>query len=174
MPDGSGPVSVGLLGPPWRPGGRPGVSVIECGLLVGEYPTPSDAVWLRDEHGVGAVVSLQDDADLASKGLVLADLEAAYAAATIAFHRVPVPDGDERNLTARLGEIVSLVDRLRAQGACVYLHCNAGLNRAPTVAIAYLHVHGGLTLVAARNLVKGRRHCLPYMRVLESYFVKPW
>lgn len=171
MDDGSGPVSIGLLGPPWRPGGRPGVSVIQPGLLVGEYPTPRDAEWLRDEHGVGTVLSLQDDADLASKGLVLADLEGAYAAARVIFHRIPVPDGDERNLAGRLGEIVALLARLRDGDAGVYVHCNAGLNRAPTVVIAYLHMHGGLTLPAARNLVKARRHCLPYMRVLEAYFL---
>jgi predicted protein tyrosine phosphatase len=163
-------VSFGLLGPPWRPTGRPGVSLIRPGLLVGEYPTPADATWLRDEHGVTAVLCLQDDADLASKGLVLADLAAAYAAARVGFHRVAVPDGDERNLAARLGEIVDLLGALRDAGDCVYVHCNAGLNRAPTVAIAHLHVHDGLDLEAARNLVKARRHCLPYMRVLEAYF----
>ena len=56
MSDGSGPVSIGLLGPPWRPGGRPGVSLIQPGLLVGEYPTPGDAEWLRDQHAVSAVI----------------------------------------------------------------------------------------------------------------------
>ena len=167
---GDGRLSFGLLGPPWRPGGRPGVSLIRPGLIVGEYPTPGDADWLRDEHGVTAVVCLQDDADLASKCLVLADLRAAYAAAGVAFHHIPVPDGDERNLAARLGEIVTLLGDLRRADACVYLHCNAGLNRAPTVAIAHLHVDDGLGLEAARNLVKARRHCLPYMRVLEAHF----
>src|SRR5919198_541847 len=111
------PHTIGLMGPPPRPGGRPGVSVIRPGLLVGEYPLPEDAAWLRDEHGVTTVVSLQDDA----------------------------------------GERVSL-------------HCNAGLNRAPTAAIAYLHVREGLSLEAARDEVKQRRHCVPYMRVLEVYF----
>src|SRR5262249_59435644 len=65
----------GLVGPPPRPGARPGLSAIRPGLVIGEYPTPEDAAWLRDEHGVTAVVSLQDDADLASKGLRLVALE---------------------------------------------------------------------------------------------------
>ena len=160
----------GPFGPPPRPGGRPGLSVIRPDLLVGEYPTPADAAWLRAEHGVTAVVCLQDDADLASKGLVLAELEAAYRAHGLDFHRIPVPDGDDRHLIARLGDIVAVLVRLRAGGARVYLHCNAGYNRAPTAAIGFLHVHEGLPLDAARDVVKRCRSCVPYMRALEAHF----
>ena len=116
------------------------------------------------------VVSLQDDADLASKGLRLAALEPAYREHGLAFHRIPVPDGDDRNLAARLGEIVTLVGEVIDAGGRVYLHCNAGFNRAPTAAIAYLHVREGLPLAAARDAVKRLRHCVPYMRALEAYF----
>ena len=164
------PRAIGLMGPPPRPGGRPGVSVIRPALLVGEYPLPEDAAWLAEEHGVTAVVSLQDDADLAGKGLELRALERAYRTHGLAFHRIPVPDGDDRNLAARLGEIVTTISRVVDEGGRVYLHCNAGLNRAPTAAIAYLHVREGLPLAAARDEVKQRRHCVPYMRALETYF----
>ena len=162
--------SFGLVGPPPRPGARPGLSLIRPGLLVGEYPTPEDAAWLGEEHGVTAVVSLQDDADLASKGVRLVALERAYRERGIGFHRVPVPDGDDRNLAVRLGEILALLARLIDAGGRVYLHCNAGLNRAPTAAIAYLHVHERLSLSAARDEVKRLRPCVPYMRALETYF----
>lgn len=165
-----GPRSFGLVGPPPRPGARPGLTVIRPALLVGEYPTPEDAAWLRDEHGVTVVVSLQDDADLASKGVRLRALERSYEQHGMGFHRIPVPDGDDRNLAARLGEIVALLARLADEGHRVYLHCNAGFNRAPTAAIAYLHASEGLSLEAARDEVKRLRHCVPYMRALESYF----
>jgi protein-tyrosine phosphatase len=164
------PRAIGLMGPPPRPGGRPGVSVIRPALLVGEYPLPEDAAWLAEEHGVTAVVSLQDDADLAGKGLELRALERAYRTHAIAVHRIPVPDGDDGHLAARLGEIVALISRVVDEGGRVYLHCNAGLNRAPTAAIAYLHVREGLPLQTARDDVKQRRHCVPYMRVLETCF----
>jgi len=160
----------GIMGPPPRPGGRPGLSVIRPGLLVGEYPTPADAAWLREEHGVTAVVSLQDEADLAAKGLVLAELERAFAQHAVAFHRIPVPDGDGDHLVTRLAGIVTLLGRLLDAGERVYLHCNAGYNRAPTAAIAYLHAHEGLPLGAARDHVKQRRHCVPFMQALEAYY----
>ena len=165
-----GPRSFGLVGPPPRPGARPGLSVIRPHLLVGEYPTPEDIAWLRDEHGVTAVVSLQDDADLASKGLRLAVLERAYREHGLAFHRIPVPDGDDQNLVTRLREIVAVLGGLVDAGGRVYLHCNAGFNRAPTVAIAYLHVHERLPLEAARIEVKRLRHCVPYVRALQACF----
>ena len=159
----------GLLGSS-RTGVRPGFAAIRPALLVGEYPTPEDAAWLRAEHGVTAVLSLQDDADLASKGVRLAHLEAAYRTHGIAFHRIPVPDGRDLDLRARLDEIIALLGRLVGEGARVYLHCNAGFNRAPTAAIAYLYVCEGLPLAAARDLVKARRPCVPYMRALELHF----
>jgi protein-tyrosine phosphatase len=164
------PRSFGLVGPPPRPGARPGLTVIRPALLVGEYPMPEDAAWLRDEHGVTAVVSLQDDADLASKGVRLRTLERAYQKYALRFHRIPVPDGDAAHLAARVDEIVALLGRLADEGHRVYLHCNAGFNRAPTVAIAFLHVREGLTLEAARDAVKQLRHCVPYMRALEAHF----
>jgi protein-tyrosine phosphatase len=159
----------GLMGPPPRPGGRPGFSAVRPGLLVGEYPTPADAGWLREEHGVTAVVSLQDDADLASKGLVLAELEGAYRRHALRFHRIPVPDGDDEYLAARLGDLVALLAGLLDGGERVYLHCNAGFNRAPTAAVAYLHAREGLSPEAARDDVKRCRPCVPYMRAVEAY-----
>ena len=137
-------------------------------LWVGEYPNVLDVPWLRATHGITAVVSLQDDADLASKRLRLGELEAAYAAAGMAFDHVPVPDGDAEFLATRLPAIVEIVHAHVESGAVVYLHCNAGMNRAPTAAIAYVHRRRGLALPDAVEFVKARRLCsIPYVRALE-------
>ncbi len=153
-----------------RQEGRPAASRITPNLLVGPYPTPDDVPWLADEHGVTAVLSLQDDGDLASKGLDLAELKRGYEQHGLRFHRVAVPDGDTESLSRRLDQIIRLLRDLLGRGECVYVHCNAGLNRAPTVVIAYLHVVGGLPLLEARDFVKQRRHCVPYMQLLEARY----
>ncbi|MFM7737683.1 MAG: dual specificity protein phosphatase family protein [Alphaproteobacteria bacterium] len=158
-------------GPSFRSGGRPGFAALPGGrLLVGEYPQPGDVAWLRDEQGVGAVLCLQDDDDFASKRLDPRGMTDAYRDGGIEFHRVPVIDGDFEHLAARLPEIVERLHGLIAAGHRVYLHCNAGFNRAPTVAIAYLHVHGGLDLAAAERVVREHRPCAPYRRALEQAF----
>jgi protein-tyrosine phosphatase len=156
--------------PAVRPAGHPEFAEILPNLLVGEYPTPDDAVWLRSVQRVTAVLSLQDDADLASKGLLLEEIENAFQLHRLRFHRMPVPDCDNDFLRARLDAIVAQLRQLHDDGERVYLHCNAGMNRAPTVAIAYLHVHHAMSLTQAREFVKQRRHCVPYMQVLEARY----
>jgi protein-tyrosine phosphatase len=149
---------------------RPQLDAVLPELLVGEYPRVEDLSWLRDEHGVTAVVSLQDDADLASKRLRAADLENACVALGLCHHRDPVADGDPEALAVRLPAIVDRLHALIDAGGRVYLHCNAGYNRAPTVAIAYLHVHRGLSLDDACALVKQQRSCVPYMSALRARY----
>lgn len=160
-----------VSGPGLRPGGRPDLTRLLPNLVVGEYPVPADAEWLRDEHGITAVLSLQDDGDLASKDLDIAHLERTYHAHRLEFRRVAIPDGDMAAFAERLDAAVTALSQFLDRGKCVYLHCNAGMNRAPTVAIAYLHVHGALPLHRARDFVKQQRACVPYMHLLESRFL---
>lgn len=154
-----------------RPAGRPGVSMILDGRLwIGEYPTPDDVDWLGAEFGIEAVVSLQDDIDLAYKSLDLPSLEEAYVAAGIAMDRIGVIDGDPDDLASELRRILAAVHRHVRAGRRVYVHCNAGFNRAPSVAIAYLHGYEGLDLDEAHAFVKERRACAPYLSALRRYF----
>jgi protein-tyrosine phosphatase len=156
-----------------RPAGRPGLSEITDRLLVGEFPRPEDAGWLRAERGVEAVVCLQDRADLEAKRIVWVELVAAYERAGIELHHFPVADGDPQALGARLLDIADCVHALLERGKRVLVHCNGGYNRAPTVAIAYLCRHGGLSLADSRRHVRERRTCAPYVRALESVLGGP-
>jgi protein-tyrosine phosphatase len=63
--------------------------------------------------------------------------------------------------------IVDLAHRHVGAGATAFLHCNAGMNRAPTAAIAYMHARAGMPLADAIAFVKARRPCVPYVRALE-------
>ncbi len=158
------------FGPPPRASEQPDLSEVHPKLLVGAYPIPVNARWLNQCHAVTAVVNLQDDGDLRSKGLQLSELEAAYDHARIVFSRVPITDYDPSSLVAQLERAIDAVDTFIRDGHRVYLHCNAGVNRAPTVAIAWLHARGGLSLAEAYDLVRQRRPCAPYVEVLKDYF----
>lgn len=156
-----------------RPAGRPGISqILEGRLLIGEYPTPDDVGWLREEVGIEVVVSLQDDIDLTYKSIDLPSLEQAYVDAGLQWHRFGVIDGDPDDLVPALDGILERIHLSMREGRRVYVHCNAGFNRAPSVAIAYLHAHAGLSLDEAHIFVKERRACAPYLSTLRRYFAR--
>jgi atypical dual specificity phosphatase len=152
---------------------RPEVSEILPTLFVGEYPRVEDVSWLKQEFGISAVFSLQDAEDLAVKSLSLPALVTEYRQWRIEFRRAPVADFDCESLAKALPAALDLLHTLTQDGHTVFLHCNAGCNRAPTIAIAYLHRYHRMALEGARDFVKARRPCGPYMEVLYQYFGQP-
>lgn len=158
------------VGPVVRSSPQPRHAVILPQLIIGEYLRPDDTKWLKEDVGVTSVLCLQDHIDLAGKAVALADLIEAYRAADIHFQHAPVPDGEQQIFQERLPAILSQLTAQIAARQKVYVHCNAGMNRAPTVAVAYLHEHGGMTLDAARDFVKQRHPCVPYMTMLAAYY----
>jgi protein-tyrosine phosphatase len=155
---------------PTRADVRPSVSEITDHLLVGEYPREDDIEWLRDEHRVTAIHNLQDDEDLRINALDIAKLREVSARYGIKHVWTPVQDGSADAMADRLRAALSDLASLLSARERVYLHCNAGLNRAPTLAIAYLRAHGGMSLNEALAHVKRRRSCGPFMTILEDYF----
>jgi atypical dual specificity phosphatase len=155
---------------PTRGDVRPTVSEITDYLLVGEYPRAHDIEWLGSEHRVTAIHNLQDDEDLRINALDIAALREASARHGIKHVRTPIQDGSADDMADRLRAALEDLAILVGANERVYLHCNAGLNRAPTLAIAYLRAHGGMSLDEALAHVKRRRSCGPFMTILEDYF----
>jgi protein-tyrosine phosphatase len=155
---------------PARGNGRPSVSVITDSLLVGEYPRISDIEWLKDEFRISAIHNLQDDEDLRLNGIDVIALREVCRRHQIKLVRTPIRDGSSDDMAARLGDALQSLRDLIDASERVYLHCNAGLNRAPTLAIAWLRANGGMSLNEAMAYVKKRRACGPFMTVLEAHF----
>lgn len=140
---------------------------IQPRLLVGTLPQSShDVETLRKEEGVTAVLNLQTDGDLRMYGFA-EPLESLYAGSSVKLCRMPVRDFDESDLQERLPECVAVLDELLKEGHTVYLHCTAGVNRSPTVAIAYLYRHLGWELDAAVEHVEGCRACSPKVEAIR-------
>ncbi|HZO80102.1 MAG TPA: dual specificity protein phosphatase family protein [Candidatus Binataceae bacterium] len=150
--------------------GRPSVSELRRELLIGEFPRVEDIPWLKQEFAVTAVHNLQDDLDLELHDLSESELARAYRECGIKMVRTPIQDGSADAMAAELAIALDALVGLLGAGERVYLHCNAGLNRAPTLAIAYLHAHCGMSLDEACAYVKARRACGPFMTILEDYF----
>ena len=143
--------------------------VLEDRLWVGAFVPPED-VKLLVRMGVTTVISLQSDEDLGAYKINFKKLTKAYDLAGIELRRIAVPDFDEQAMTADLERSVAEVEvALAPPYAKVYLHCTAGVNRAPTVAAAYLIRARGFSAQQACDFVIALRHCRPYLAVLEQY-----
>jgi len=152
---------------------RPEISRILPRLFVGEYPRLTDIAWLKQSHRITAVLSLQDAHDLALKGLDPFLLQRTYKHHQIEFCRVPIPDFNNDAFSLALPAALSQLEKSLDSEHRVFLHCNAGCNRAPTLAIAYIHASSRMSLVKARDYFDARRQCAPYMNVLFDFFNVP-
>lgn len=139
-------------------------------LAVGSYPSSPETIeLLHSDHGIGAVVSLQSDADLKSRGLDWNQLWMVYARAKVKIDRIPVTDFDKADLTRNLSDAVDAVAKHIDAGRKVYVHCNAGLNRSPSTIIGYLIAHRGLSVDDAVAWLSDRHECMPYRDVIERW-----
>ncbi|MGH2452288.1 MAG: dual specificity protein phosphatase family protein [bacterium] len=139
-------------------------------LYIGSAPTSAEEFEaLRQDSSVTALLSLQTDADLWGRGLSW-DMEARWCEAQgIAAHRLPIEDWSPQAVIEHLDEAVELLSRLLAEEQVVYLHCTAGVNRSPSVALAYLVKVQHLSLAEALQIVRRARPAAqPYPEVLEA------
>lgn len=138
-------------------------------LFVGPCPSSPERIRALRSAGVGALLCLQTDDDLDSLGLQWPLLFRFLMAQGIAAHRSAIVDFDDGALTRGLPAAVERVRDLSHGGTAVYLHCTAGINRSPTVAIGYLVAHGGLDLDSAWRQVTERRPSAPNRMALERW-----
>ncbi len=143
--------------------------IIPDRLWVGVYPRNEDLGEFR-RMAISTVVSLQDQKDAAGLGIPMKKMTSAYAQAGIEFRQVEVRDFDKADLLEKLGRCVDEIGAALAQSSArVYLHCTAGLNRAPTAAAAFLIRSQGMSARQAYDYVVARRYCRPYLDVLDRY-----
>ncbi len=146
------------------------IDEVADGLWVGSYPsTPEFVTTLTQDLGITAIVSVQTDDDLAVLGLNWPAMERFIQAQGIELARVPIRDFDDRSLERGLTEAAQTVHFFRSLDRPTYLHCTAGLNRSPSVAIAYLVAHQDMDLDEALDQVTERRRSMPVSKVLKRW-----
>ena len=150
------------------------VNEVFPGLWVGPMPTTVAFVQaLRETRGVAGVVSLQTDEDLLDWSLTWEKMVALLREGGIsAVERVPIIDFSDGSLSQGIPLAIQAVARLREERRSVYLHCTAGINRSPTVAIAYLIEHERMSPDQAWDDVHSRRRVLPRRGALERWLAK--
>jgi protein-tyrosine phosphatase len=137
-------------------------------LFVGPGPTSVEDIDAIAGDGVGALLSLQADDDLGARGLRWTTLWQLFMARRIEARRVPMRDFDKRDMLQQLDSAVDELGSLLGGPRRVYLHCTAGLNRSPSVAIAFLALELGLPAAHAQ-VMAAHPDAVPYMDVLEKW-----
>lgn len=136
-------------------------------LFIGSHPrTIDDIERLRREAGITAVLNIHTDDDMRAANLDWPPLKKHYKTSPIVLRRAPMIE-EQVELRAKLCDCIRALDQLLAEGHTVYLHCTAGIGRAPTVAIGYLHTCLGWDLEEAIEHVKRLRLCAPHVEALR-------
>ena len=115
-------------------------------------------------------MNLQTDADFTKWGIEWDAIQAAYQQHNITLFRVPIVDFDRDDLEQRILDAGDMLDQILAVGHKAYVHCTAGMERAPATVISYLIQADALSLADAHAEVTSKRNCAPFVDVLERVF----
>ena len=134
-------------------------------LIVGSCPVePADLDRIRAGTGATAVLSLQCD-ECRARFDIDREAHRRYGERIgLVLANVPMRDLDPEDQRRCLPAAVRALHRLRGAGHRVYVHCTAGINRAPLVVFAYLvWVEKLGENEALRVLRRGRPEADPYL-----------
>lgn len=122
------------------------------GLHVGGQYQRHGVPYLEDQ-GVTAVINMRSEFDDRQAGIALDE-----------YLYLPTVDNTPPT-TADLRKGAAFIDRQLASGGEVYVHCEAGVGRAPSMAAAYLVLYEGLPPQTAWDQIRERR---PFIRPTMS------
>jgi hypothetical protein len=132
-------------------------------LIIGSCPmAPADVRRIYGDAGVTALLSLQSDDCLAWARIDWEEMRRTGSELGLVMARSPMRDLDVVAQRRRLADAVRALFALQAAGHRVYLHCTAGLARAPLTALAYLTwIEGWDPEQAIRRIIEGRPGAVP-------------
>lgn len=138
-------------------------------LIVGScLQTPEDADKLA-AAGVTTVYSLQEDCDMEYFGIDIAAIQERCKEVGIKHVRFPVRDFDPYDLRQKLPKAVTALAKAHdPRNGIAYIHCTAGLGRAPATALAYMYWLRGWQLPEALEALTSKRRCSPRVEAIRA------
>ena len=141
-------------------------------LWVGSYPTdPRDFAALK-EQGIAAVLSLQTEGDIHASGLLPKTVWRMAMSSGLDYERFEIRDFAEdairRAIVQAMGKLHALFEQLDDEES-VFVHCTAGINRSPSVALGYAILRDGSSTDDVLALARAARPSIrPYEAVLRA------
>lgn len=128
-------------------------------IVLGSCPmSPPDIDRIADETGANAIMSLQTD-ECRSAFAIDYDAHRTYGQERgIRMVNTPMLDFNPPDQRRHLPEAVHMLTQLLAASHKVYLHCTAGINRAPLTALAYLTFVEMVEPDEAHGFIRSVRH----------------
>lgn len=132
-------------------------------IVIGTCPiTPEDLKRLRTEAKVSAVFCLQHNDCLNYWGIDYRAMHRSARELGLTMARSPIRDFDVPDMRRHLPDAISTLADLLAAGHRTYVHCTAGLGRAPLTVLGYLILMEGFAPDdAIRLILKGRPDAVP-------------
>ena len=142
---------------------------ITPGILVGTCPmTAADLKRIHAETGVSAILSLQHDKCLAYWKIDYIKMRHTGEALGLSMMRCPMRDFDIPDQRRMLPQAVTKLARFQADHQRTYVHCTAGLGRAPLTVLTYLTlVEGQRPEDAIQAILSARPAAVP---AWEAYY----
>lgn len=130
---------------------------IEADIFLGSAPQSSVDVSRLKQMKITSVLSLQSDDDFLTHRINWTKLQSAYQYNDISVQRFPIIDFDESDLAKNLAAPIKALDSLLAVGHTVYVHCNAGVCRAPATVLGYLCHRRGMSIEQGLEYIRRNR-----------------
>ena len=152
------------------------------GVPILRYSRVTPALYVGPQHrangkralaqaGIAYILNMRSEFDDAVHGLTPdTPPDGSPADAPAAYCHLPTPD-DEAPSMAHLAQGIAFIESAIGSGGKVYIHCSAGVGRAPTMAAAYL-IRCGYDADDALDLIRSARPFItitpPQMRRLRE------
>lgn len=138
-------------------------------MFIGPYPQSVDDVDKLAKSGVTGVFNVQTNEDFEHRGIQWDVIKRRYNDQGIKVVRYPIRDFDRNSLREELNGATHALESMFKLGLKVYIHCTAGMGRAPAVAVAYLCWVRKMELNEAVAHVKSHRTvAVPNIPVIEQ------
>lgn len=131
--------------------------VTDFQIFIGPYPQSSSDIETLARAGITAVVNLQSRRDFTYRRINWPALQQVYAGVNIEAVHIPVGDFDHSDLVSKLPHAAEVIDELYGNDKVIYVHCTAGMGRAPAAVVYYLVKYHNFSVESAIQLVRDSR-----------------
>jgi len=130
---------------------------ISDNIIIGPYPQNGIEIKCLAKQDVKAVLNLQTRSDMKHRSIDWEELKRCYRDSKIKVINFSITDMCVEDIRCKAYDAATVLNELVNKYQKVYVHCTAGVWRAPHVVAAFLNFHQGYTIEDAVKQIKQKR-----------------